>query len=275
MPEASQKLSPTGSDECGELRFHEHVSRIFGNARRLRVWLPPGYSAPQNEGRRYPVFYLNDGQNLFQPETSFAGVDWHVGETLGRLIRKSVVPPMIVVGIDNATVERIREFLPYKSLYPPVPKPLGKQYPDFLIDEVMPFVARTYRVARGMKNTGLGGSSLGALISLHTAIARPGVFGRLLLESPSLFVSNRQLLKDSRAVATWPQRIFVGVGTRESGHVDRDQCIVDDVRALAHTLHLAGLRDKRLRLLVEEGATHCEAAWAGRFPEAAAFLFSE
>jgi len=275
MREITQKLSRTDSDEFGELRFHEHASRVFKNTRQLRVWLPPGYSSPENEGRRYPVFYLNDGQNIFQPETSFAGVDWHVGETLSRLIQESVIPPVIAVGIDNATVERIREFLPYKSIYPPVPKPLGKHYPEFLIDEVMPFISRTYRVARGMKNTGLGGSSLGALISLHTVIARPGIFGRLLLESPSLFVSNKQLLKDSRAAATWPQRIFIGVGTRESGKPDRDQRIVDDVRALAHTLHLAGLREKRLRLWVQEGATHCEAAWAERFAEAAAFLFSE
>ncbi len=262
------------SPEMGELRFHTHTSRVFGNTRQLRVWLPPGYSASQNEGRRYPVFYLNDGQNLFEPATSFAGVDWHVGETLTRLIGESIVAPMIVVGIDNATVERIREFLPYKSLHPPVPKPLGRHYPDFLLREIMPFIERTYRIARGVKNTGLGGSSLGALIALHMVIARPGVFGRLLLESPSLFVSNRQLLKDSRMVTTWPQRIFLGVGTCESGQPERDQRIVDDVRALAHTLHLAGLREKRLRVTIQEGATHCEGAWADRFPEAASFLFS-
>jgi predicted alpha/beta superfamily hydrolase len=182
---------------------------------------------------------------------------------------------MIVVGIDNATVERIREFLPYKALYPPVPKPLGKRYPDFLIHEIMPFIQRTYRVARGARNTGLGGSSLGALIALYTVISRPGFFGRLLLESPSLFVSNRQLLKDSRAVVSWPQRIFLGVGTQESRQHDRDRRIVDDVRSLAHTLHLAGLRERRLRLEIQEGASHCEAAWAERFPRAATFLFGK
>ncbi len=263
----------SGGAPAGELRFHELTSRIFSNTRQLRVWLPPGYTSAANEGRRYPVFYLNDGQNLFEAATSFAGVHWHVGESLSRLIAEKLVPPMLAVGIDNATVERIREFLPYKSLYPPVPRPLGKHYPDFLLREVMPFIERTYRVARGVKNTGLGGSSLGALISLHTVIARPGVFGRLLLESASLFVSNRQLLKDSRANANWPQRIFLGIGTQESRQKDRDQRIVDDVRALAHTLHLAGLREKRLRVSIQEGATHCEAAWAERFPEAVSFLF--
>ena len=259
----------------GELRFHTLSSHCFGNARQLRVWLPPGYSSPQNEGRRYPVLYLNDGQNLFDPATAFAGVDWHVSESLTRLIGEEQVPPMIVVGIDNAAVERIREFLPYKALYPPVPKPLGKRYPDFLIEEIIPLIQRAYRVARGASNTGLGGSSLGALIALYTAMARPGIFGRLLLESPSLFVSNRRLLKDSRMVSAWPQRIFLGIGTKESGQRERDQRIVDDVRALAHSFGLAGLREKRLRVEVQEGATHCEAAWADRFPRAVTFLFGK
>jgi enterochelin esterase-like enzyme len=275
MTDSSSKLSNLSSEAVGELRLHAITSHWFGNTRQLRVWLPPGYSSAENEGRRYPVLYLNDGQNLFDPATAFAGVDWNVGESLTKLIRDSVVPPMIVVGIDNATVERIREFLPYKALLPPVSKPLGKRYPDFLIHEIMPFIQRTYRIARGAKNTGLGGSSLGALIALYTAVASPGIFGKLLLESPSLFVSNRQLLKDSRAVGSWPQRIFLGVGTQESGQRERDKRIVDDVRSLAHILHLAGLREKRLRLEIQEGATHNEAAWAERFPRAATFLFGK
>ena len=275
MTEPNSQTSNMPPDAMGELRIHTLSSHCFGNTRQLRVWLPPGYTSAENQGRRYPVFYLNDGQNLFDPATAFAGVDWHVGESLLRLIGESAVPPMIVVGIDNATVERIREFLPYKALYPPVSKPLGKRYPDFLIHEIMPFIQRTYRVAKGARNTGLGGSSLGALIALYTVISRPGVFGKLLLESPSLFVSNRQLLKDSRTVVSWPQRIFLGVGTQESRQRDRDQRIVDDVRSLAHTLHLAGLRERRLRLEIQEGASHCEAAWAERFPRAATFLFGK
>ena len=275
MTDSNSQSSTPANLESGELRFHAYASRVFGNTRQLRVWLPAGYSSRQNEGRRYPVFYLNDGQNLFDAATAFAGVDWRVGETLSRLIAELRVPPMIVAGIDNATVERIREFLPYKALLPPVPKPLGKHYPDFLMREVMPFIERTYRVAHGAKNTGLGGSSLGALISLYTAITRPGVFGRLLLESPSLFVSNRQLLRESRAAASWPQRVFLGVGTRESGNRERDQRIVDDVKSLAHTLHLAGLREKRLRVEIQEGASHCEGAWAERFPAAVEFLFGK
>ena len=89
----------------GDLRLHEFRSRIFRNKRFLRVWLPPAYDDPDNAGRRYPVFYLNDGQNLFEPSTSFNGIEWQVDETADRLIREGVVPPMIIVGIDNAARE--------------------------------------------------------------------------------------------------------------------------------------------------------------------------
>jgi predicted alpha/beta superfamily hydrolase len=149
----------------------------------------------------------------------------------------------------------------------------GHQYPKFLLREVMPFIGKRYRVASGPENTGLGGSSLGALISLYTATVRPGVFGRLLLESPSLWASNRQIIRDSREVKRWPARIFLGIGTAETGREDRDRSVVDDVRELAGILRRAGLDDGRLRVLTDEGAHHDESAWARRFPVALAFLF--
>ena len=163
----------------GDLRLHEFYSRTFHNTRFLRVWLPPGYDAPENAGRRYPILYLNDGQNLFEPSTSFTGVDWQVDETGDRLIREGVIPPMIFVGIDNAARARMREYMPHRSLQPVIVRVQGTRYPKFLINDVMPFMARNYRVATGPENTGLGGSSLGALISLYTAVVSPGVIGRL------------------------------------------------------------------------------------------------
>ena len=257
----------------GDLRLHEFRSRVFHNTRFLRVWLPPGYDDPQNAGRRYPVFHLNDGQNLFEPATSFNGVEWQVDETSDRLIREGIVPPLIVVGLDNAGKDRIREYMPHRSLLPVIMRVQGSRYPDFLIEEVMPFVARQYRVAAGAQNTGLGGSSLGALIALYTAIVRPGTFGQLLLESPSLWASNRQIIKQSRPVKTWPDRIVLATGTAEAGRADRDRSMVDDVREMAAILCRAGLDDKRLLLKIDEGATHHESAWARRFPEALSFLF--
>jgi predicted alpha/beta superfamily hydrolase len=259
----------------GDLRLHEFRSRIFRNTRFLRVWLPPAYDNPENVGRRYPVLYLNDGQNLFEPSTSFTGVEWEVDETAERLVNDLIIPPMIIVGMDNAGKDRYREYMPHRSLHPMMLRVQGNRYPDFLMKEVMPFVARNYRVFSGPENTGLGGSSLGALIALYTAMVRPGVIGRLLVESPSLWASNRQIIRDSRPIRRWPERIFLATGTAEAGRQDRDQSVVDDVREFAAILRRAGLDDRRLALEIDEGGTHHESAWARRFPEALTFLFGK
>jgi len=259
----------------GDLRLHQFESRILRNRRGLRVWLPPEYDADRNRNRYYPVFYLNDGQNLFDAATAFGGVEWQVDETADRMIRQEEVSPLIVVGIDNAQQNRMREYVPHRAVNPPLLRPLGKRYPDFLINEVMPFLFQRYRIARGQENTGLGGSSLGAIISLYTVLDRPGIFGRLLLESPSLFISNRRLLRYSRLFRQWPEKIFLAMGTREDGRPDRDRKVVEDVLELQRILQRSGLNENRLRVRIVEGATHSEAEWAKRFPEALAFLFGK
>ncbi|HEV8047235.1 MAG TPA: alpha/beta hydrolase-fold protein [Terriglobales bacterium] len=276
MEEVSQEQSvPQNDSVTGDLRLHEFRSRIFRNTRMLRVWLPPRYDAPENSARLYPVLYLNDGQNLFNRTIAFGGVEWQVDETADRLIRQEVIVPLIIVGIDNAQGERIKEYLPFRSFNPPILRPLGKRYPNFLINEVIPFVCERYRVARGPENSALGGSSLGALISLYTVIQRPEVFGGLLLESPSLFISYRRIVKFSRLVRQWPAKVFLAIGTREAGREDKDRQVVEDVRELERTLRRAGLDDRRLLVKVDEGATHNESEWAKRFPEALSFLFTK
>lgn len=259
----------------GDLRIHQFPSRIYRNHRFLRVWLPPGYDDPQNAARKYPVLYLNDGQNLFESATSFNGVEWQVDETADRLIREGVIPPMILVGIDNAGNDRIREYMPHRSFQPMMLRVQGTRYPSFLMKEVMPYVRGYYRVASGPEDTGLGGSSLGALIALYTIAVVPGVFGRLLLESPSLWAANRQIIRQSRTIRRWPERVFLATGSAEAGREDRDRSMVDDVRELAAIIERSGLDGRRLRVVVEQGGTHHESAWARRFPEALSFLFGE
>jgi predicted alpha/beta superfamily hydrolase len=255
----------------GTLCLHESRSVIFGNTRLLRVWLPPGYDV--SGGDRYPVLYLNDGQNLFDPATAFAGVHWQAGETAARLIAERKIAPMIIVGIDN-TKNRIREYIPYRSIDPRVFFPKGKYYPNFLRYEVMPLIRERYRVMPGPEYTGIGGSSLGGLITLYTQIAAPGVFGRALIESPSLFVANGKILEDVRRLRASGARVYLGVGTREIGDAGKDARIVEDVRQLERLLREAGLDDQHLRVRIDEGATHSESAWAARFPEALEFPFS-
>jgi enterochelin esterase-like enzyme len=281
MPETIQgptdaQAPPSPAKPLGELKLHPFKSTVFGNKRMLRVWLPPGYGDRLSRKRLYPVLYLNDGQNLFDPATAFGGVEWQVDETAQRLIQERRIEPLIIVGIDNAQENRIREYVPYRSQDLPVRVVVGKKYPEFLFNEVIPYIHKRYRVASGPENTGLGGSSLGGLIALYTAIMRPKHFGRLLVESPSLFISDRKILRDSARVKNWPERIFLGVGTRELGDdAVKNQKVLDDVRALAEILRKAGLSGDRLEVDIDEGATHSEWAWARRFPDALAFLFGK
>lgn len=256
----------------GNLWLHELGSRIFENTRLVRVWLPPDYDGWG--ATRYPVLYLNDGQNLFDPVTAFAGVHWQAGETAARLIAEQKIRPLIIVGIDNTKV-RDQEYIPYKSRDPRVLNAKGKCYPDFLQREVMPLIEERYSVLTGPENTGLGGSSLGGLITLYTQLAAPGVFGQLLIESPSLFVANRKILEECRRFRGWPARTYLGMGARETGNAEKDAKIVDDVRELEAILRAAGLDDQRLKVRIGEGATHSESAWAARFPEALEFLYSD
>jgi predicted alpha/beta superfamily hydrolase len=269
-----QSAAPPISGEAADFQLHPFQSRIFRHSRMLRIWLPPAYHAKENQERHYPVFYLNDGQNLFDPATSFAGVAWRVGQTAEALIREGRISPLIIVGIDNAQEQRIKEYLPYRSFNPTILRPRGKRYPEFLLSEVMPFVHQRFRIARGPENTGLGGSSLGGLIALYTVLDRPGVFGRLLVESPSLFVSNRRILKYARYFKQWPERVYLGIGTKESGREDKDRQFVEDLQELEQIMRWSGLGEERLRVWIDEGASHNEGEWAKRFPQALAFLFA-
>jgi len=257
----------------GTLHLHELRSRIFKNVRLVRVWTPPGYGDPA--GTRYPVLYLNDGQNLFEASTAFGGVHWQVGETAGRLIAEKKIPPLVIVGIDNTGRNRIREYLPWRS--PDVRTLIvrGKLYPNFLRREVMPLVESRYALLSGPDNTGLGGSSLGGLIALYTQINAPGVFGRLLIESPSLGIARRKMIYECRRFRDWPERVYLGMGTRELGDAKKDEKIANDARELAGLIAGAGLHEQRLKVNIEEGAPHSEASWARRLPGALAFLYGE
>jgi predicted alpha/beta superfamily hydrolase len=263
----------TAPVKSGRIWLHELRSRIFRNTRLVRVWLPPDYDGWGE--KRYPVLYLNDGQNLFEAATAFGGVHWQVGETAERLIEEGKIPPLIIVGIDNTGKNRLREYIPYRSFDPRVFGAQGKHYPDFLLREVMPMIQKHYPVAKGPEHTGLGGSSLGGLITLYTQLASPGVFGRLLIESPSLFVANRKIIEECRSFRAWPYRVYLAMGTREVGNPIKDEKIVNDVREVEELMRASGMGEQRLKLRIEEGAKHTEGAWAARFPEALEFLFGK
>lgn len=243
--------------------------------RDLLVWLPPGYEDPKNADKTYPVLYLHDGQNVFEQLPGVPG-EWNADETATKLIAAGQARPMIIVGVPNSGPGRNSEYLPIDIMQDF--KPQGDMHVDWLIKEVVPRIERSFRVKTGPEATTVGGSSLGALISLHAAVKHPEVFGNVLLESMSLRSGDQgvwQRYLDS--ISTWPRRVYLGVGDVEYGkdnvNRERNLAMIVATKDFEARLTKAGLGADRLMLNVVANHSHNESAWSARFPDALKFLF--
>jgi predicted alpha/beta superfamily hydrolase len=275
-PPVFGQAAPCTSTATGDLHFHQLSSRIFSNTRTIRVLLPQGYNAPANSEKRYPVLYMLDGQNLFDACLSeVSHKEWQVDETMHRLTAEKAIPEMIVVGIDHAGPKRAYEYLPYKDYFAEMEEPAGKQFPDFLTDEVMPLVEQRYRTLTGQTNTGIGGSSYGGVASLYALMAKPGVFGPALIESPSMAIGMGQLVRDTSPLIAIPLRVFIGFGGKESDNAAYVQKMIALIRMVEKNFREAGYDDSNFRFIVDPEAKHDEPAWAKRFPDAMKFLFAD
>ena len=275
---AADPLSGCKSTASGDLRLHSLESRIFGNSRTIRVLLPPGYDAPENQSRRYPVLYMLDGQNLFDACLSdVSHQEWGVDETVQRLVAERKIPPLIVVGVDHAGKDRAHEYLPYKDYVggPDMGEPAGKRFPDFLTGEVMPLVDGRYRTLQGQPNTGIGGSSYGGVASLYALLAKPGHFGYGLIESPTLWVGMGQPVRDTDPLIAMPARVFMAFGGKEADDPAVSDKMIGLVRRVEANFRAAGYDDSNIRVVIEPEALHSEPAWASRLPGALTFLFGE
>lgn len=246
---------------------HEGVhSEFLPGDRNVTVWLPPGYG---NADARYPVLYLHDGQNLFDPEASFKkGEHWRVGETATALVEARRIPPLIVVGIDNTGPRRLDEYTPTHD------RRRGggdaDAYGKLIVEELKPFIDREYRTQPDQASTGIGGSSLGGLVSLYLALKHPEVFSRVAVLSPSVWWDRRAILRHVRDARPKPRlRIWVDIGTREGRYH------VDNARLLKVGLIKSGwIEDDDLHYEEVPGGTHSEAAWAARFDRVLEFLYA-
>ena len=255
----------------GSVRHHrDFTSRFPPHPRTLSVYVPPGYDI--DPGRRYPVFYLHDGQNLFDTETAFGGNPWWADEVAERVIRRGEVEPVILVGVWNSP-DRLREYGPRHS-------PLRRRddrshdYGRFLVDEVKPFIDRTYRTLPGPSHTAVGGSSMGGLISLALCKWYPGVFGKCAALSPSLWWDGESFVRRVGEKPGWLTtcRVWLDMGDREGGSRATQRGGVRRVRRLADAMRQFGVGD-RLRVLEVPGGQHAEWAWGHRFDHVLRFLF--
>lgn len=234
------------------------------------VYLPPGYdtfSLP------CPVLYLQDGQNLFDPATAFLGQDWQADLTADRLILSGTIEPVILVGVYNTGVRRVSEYTPTRD---PRRRKGGKgdRYAQMLARELKPFIDRTYRTKREAGQTGVGGSSLGGLVSLEAGLLYPRVFGKLAVISPSVWWDGRSMLAMVQAYRS-PLRpkIWLDAGTEEG---DSPRQIIEDLRLLRNALVAKGWRDGiDLEYREVPGAEHNEHAWGARFGAVLEALFPQ
>lgn len=258
----------------GTIRRVEVVGGGVPLTRDLLVWLPPGYDDAVNKDRRYPVLYLQDGQNIFEKLPGVPG-EWEADETATRLIAEKAIEPLIIVGIPNAGEARAAEYLPIDMIEGVTPK--GEAYVDFLIREVVPRVERAFRVKPGAANTAIGGSSLGGVISLYAATQHPDIFGKVLAESTPLEFKGRSLMPTLEKTTKWPSRVYLGIGGRE--HADQpadsaaNKAFVQSSKDLDALIRKSGLDDASRKLVIDPEATHTESAWAKRLPAALKFLF--
>jgi predicted alpha/beta superfamily hydrolase len=231
-------------------------------ARTLRVLLPADYATSD---RRYPVIYMHDGQNLFDAATAYAG-EWGVDETLADLARQQGFAA-IVVGIDHGGPRRINELSAWPN--PDTGAGDGDLYLDDMVSRIKPFIDANYRTQTQPASTMIAGSSLGGLASLYAIHRRPDVFGKALVFSPSLWVSEQAFMHVGNTRLPASARIYLYMGAAE----DSQGKALADVERLHDLLRQRLPAADQVTLSVVDGAGHNEPAWRAELPRALIWAF--
>ncbi len=264
----AQVIPPSSAPHPRVCKHTSFTSRFLQGERDISVYVPPGYE--EQTERQYPLLILQDGQNLFDPATSFIrGKTWRMAETADDAIDAGEVEPLIIAGVANAGERRLAEYTPSRDMK------LGGgdagQYALMVTRELLPFLRAQYRLRSAPADTGIGGSSLGALVSLWIGLRHAETFGKLAVLSPSVWWNHRYILAYLNDVA--PElvrrpRMWLDVGDQEGRRT------LADTRALDARLRALGWRED-VDLHFEEiaGGTHDEASWAERVRPMLRFLF--
>lgn len=228
--------------------------------RRISVLLPYDY---YRTDKKYPVLYLHDGQNLFDEYAPYG--NWGVDKSLESLAKEGI-GDVIIVAIDHGGVLRIQEYLPYST--PRYSEAEGNLYLNFMLNDLKPMIDSRFRVLKGREHTGIGGSSLGGLISLYAGFKYPHIFGNMMIFSPSLWISE-EIYQMARAfVPTGPTDIYLYAGGMESanhyGQVLRLENILQEKRKYD---------DFNLIFSHNPSGQHKEIHWGEQFPLAFKWLY--
>ena len=223
----------------------------LGRTRRIWLYLPPGYSKSK---KRYPVMYMQDGQNIFDEYTSGFG-EWGVDECADSLIRMGK-PACIIVGIDNGP-KRLNEYNPYE--FKDFGKGEGEQYVDFLAKSLKPFIDKHYRTLPTNQNTIIAGSSMGGLIAFYAMLTYPGIFGKGGIFSPAFWMAGKMSELTASSGKNLKGTIFFYIGGQEGERYEEDmKCITEILGKNSNAL---------IYSVTDPEGNHNEAAWRKWFPE--------
>jgi len=266
--QAESVAAPDGYEHPRVRKILGFRSRVLRTNRDVTVYVPPGYD--EDEARHYPLLILHDGQNLFDPATSFIrGRTWRVAETADEVIGTGAVEPLVIAGVANGGERRLAEYTPSHDWK--MGGGEAGEYGEMLTRELMPFLCREFRLRGGPAHTGLGGSSLGGLVSLWLGLQHPEIFGQLAVLSPSVWWNHKYIVSyvnDRTAQLRRRPRIWLDVGDAEGRRT------LADAELLASRLKTHGWREGGdLHFERVRGGTHDEAAWAQRVGPMLQFLF--
>lgn len=252
--------------------------------RSLRIYLPPDY---ERNNDRYPVIYMQDGQNLFDESIAAYDKVWDVQQSLDELYNYGKIKGIIVVGIDNDPGLRFLEYSPWdneamQEAMPEValtnlPGGGGFAYIDYIVNELKPYIDKNYRTLREREYTAIGGSSMGAFISLAAGIKYQDVFSKVAaLSSASFFAEKELKLLIERTGRKLPMKIYMDVGTKETSNPeisDFPQIYLKSNAQIYNAFKKIGLKDEEIKFEIIDGAIHNEREWAKRFPGVIEWLF--
>lgn len=245
----------------GNVKYHRQLQGEGVGDRDIIVWLPPDYDSDTSV--RYPVLYMQDGQNVFDPATSSFGTDWQIDETSDSLINAGIINPLIVVGINNSK-SRMSEYTPGSA---------GNNYMKFVVNIVKPLIDKTYRTLSDRNNTWVAGSSAGATISFMLAWNYSDVFSKAFCLSPAFKIQNIDLVKEVKEYKGHKKKIVFYIDNGGKGLEERLQPGVDE---MLNALKEKGFKENTHFFYVSApDAEHNEAAWAKRMPEALKLLLTK
>lgn len=256
-------------DIVGDVRVIEDFKiPQLNRSRRIWIYLPPGYD---KSNERYPVLYMQDGQNLFSDSTSFSG-EWEVDEILEKMIRRKRLRGIIVVGIDNGGDQRLSEYSPKNFEYSGITIPAkAPQYAEFIVHTLKPYIDSAYRTLPDRENTAIAGSSMGGLVSVYIGVCYQEIFSKVGALSSSFSICPDEIVQVIRDnPKAYPMRIWLDMGAKELGRMDKE---ANQLLVLNALIEAGWHKGREVSYKVIPRAGHNEPDWSRRFHKVLRYLF--